>query len=187
MSEHAESFMAVSDDDVRKSIRKVGNLINYTIPPVTTVLDIGCGDGELFKTLYMKNKIGIDPYTNLVTTDFTFYHDSIDQPLLQEKLRKEKIELVVMNHSFEHFTDPYGLITNIKAVVLPNHYLCIVVPHEADAWAYAHPGHYTFWNERSLERFLQLNGYEVIYLEIAESHSNMREVRVFAEYKRLGN
>ena len=91
------------------------------------VLDIGCGEGQLLKGLYMagfKNLTGVDPY---IEKDISYNsHLNIYKKEIFEL--KENFDLIMLHHSLEHMPDQQEVIKAISEILSKNGKLLIRIP-----------------------------------------------------------
>lgn len=116
----------------------VKNLSVIKLTKNSRILDVGCGNGDVIRILGLigfKNILGIDLY--------------IDKPIdlgngvriLKKSIGEinEKYDVIMLNHSFEHFSDPLETFFSIKRLLSPNGICMIVIP-VVDSWAWKNYG-----------------------------------------------
>jgi len=98
------------------------------------VLDIGCGRGYLLKEMRLwgfKDLTGIDPFIEKETNDPTgirIYKQSVFEHNLQ-------YDIIIMNHSFEHMSNPLEVLQKCYELLTPDGLLLICIP-VSDSFAY---------------------------------------------------
>lgn len=163
---------------------KIDNLIHtvaINLKGKTSVLELGCGAGELINAIAEK-------FTDL---NKIVAVDCIDRPAhLNKKVEfvKQDIEnlnlsgrfdLIIMSQVLEHMKNPLGLMLNLKNNLNPHGRILIVVPNrkgfnnEARVYQPEHGKHYFLWDKESLEYSLNRIGFTCRFhnLYVAASHN----------------
>jgi len=116
-------------------IRQFGWLpVLKNINKQANILDIGCGSGYLLKEMYLwgfKNLTGIDPFIEKEIDDPTgikIYKQSVFA-------HNGKYDFIIMNHSFEHISNPFETLQKCHELLAPNGLLLISIP-VSDSFAY---------------------------------------------------
>ena len=92
-----------------------------------TVLDFGCGTGDILAGLDCRTKIGIEvnePSVRRARENGLEVYDSVDA------VASDSVDAVIANHSLEHLTDPTAKIRAFHRVLKPEGLLLAVVPAE---------------------------------------------------------
>lgn len=103
------------------------------LPPGGTVLDIGCGHGELLEQLVARgiDAVGMDPDQRsrelAADNGLTVYAGTAEKPSLE--LAGRCFDLVVMSHSLEHCLDPVAAMASVKRMLAPGGHAYIEVPN----------------------------------------------------------
>lgn len=157
------------------------HLVAVNIKDKSSVLELGCGSGELINEVAEKF-IGLN---NIVAVDCIDRPEKLDKRI---KFIKQDIEhldisggfdLVILNQVFEHMKNPLGLLVNIKKNLNPHGRILIVVPNrrgfnnEARTYLPEHGKHYFIWDKESLEYSLNRIGFTCRFhnLYVAASHN----------------
>lgn len=93
----------------------------------SNILDIGCGQGELLKDLFVvgfQKLTGIDPY---IEKDIR-YNQSLHVYKKEVFDVREKYDLVMMHHSFEHMADQPEVLNKIHQILNQEGKLLIRIP-----------------------------------------------------------
>ncbi len=104
------------------------------LPPSSTILDVGCGGGELLLKLQQdgfRDLTGVDPFL-----DTTIDHGG-DLVIHKRNLAEMEGEwdLVMLHHSLEHMPDPRGVFAQLQSRIKPGGKLLIRVPvADCQAW-----------------------------------------------------
>jgi SAM-dependent methyltransferase len=103
----------------------------------SSIADVGCGSGEnlrLFARNGFSNLDGFDPYLP---------QDSTDTEIRLHRAElgdiRDRFNLVMVHHAFEHMPDPMGTMSALAALLGPGAGLLIRTP-VADSWAWQHYG-----------------------------------------------
>ena len=159
---HSNQNSQISKDFLTHISMQVDNLFNNN----NSILEIGCGTGELSKFLkekYNKKTLGTDFSENAIKFANEHYSDNVlkfkQLDLLNEKF-DEHYDIAVCSNVLEHFTNPYILIDKIL-----DHcqYLVILVPYnqpQADGIEHeGGAGHVFQFTEKSFERYNIFNSF----------------------------
>ena len=98
------------------------------------ILDVGCGSGSLLAILHsigFKNCLGIDPFLK------SDVHFSNGLTLLCKDFLnlKEKFDLIMFHHVFEHFLNPMDVLSHISKLLNKNG-LCIIRIPNIDSYSF---------------------------------------------------
>lgn len=117
------------------------------------ILDVGCGKGELLlglRVLGFDNLLGIDPFLEKNTF--------LDGKLFLQKEYLENMQgtydIIILSHSFEHMSDPHGVMQNINSLLSANG-VCIIRIPLADSYVREQYG--TDWVEFDAPRHFFLH------------------------------
>ncbi len=122
------------------------------------ILDVGSGDGEKLNILAsagFNNLTGIDPF---IKQD-VFYDNNVKIYKKEISEIKEKFDMVMLNHSFEHMDKPEQRLKEIKKLLKSSSTLIIRIP-VADSYAWNNYG--TNWVNLDAPRHFYLYTYQSI-------------------------
>ena len=114
----------------RAWIDTIGDQVENAVPPGASVLDLGCGRGELLERLVAAGYecVGVDGDESCVEMSSrlcpAFASTVEDAP---EVLGDRRFDVVVMSHVLEHTVDPGAAL--IAAAALSRRYLIVAVPN----------------------------------------------------------
>lgn len=103
------------------------------LPPGGTVLDVGCGHGELLEELRDRgiDAIGVDPDPRsrelAATKGLTVVQGTAENP--PPELARRRFDLVVMSHSLEHCIDPAAALQALAGYLKPGGHAYVEVPN----------------------------------------------------------
>ena len=139
------------------------------IVPDWTVLDFGCGTGDILAGLPCRIKIGVEinePSVRRANEHGITVHGSL------EPIAAGSVDAVIANHSIEHVPDPTGTLNAFHRVLKAGGLLLIVVPAENPyaaqfrAWHEEMNRHLFSWTPLSLGNLVRSCGFRVDYAEI---------------------
>ncbi len=138
------------------------------------VLDIGCGTGNF---LAHAKEQGWDPYgidfdRDAIATSKEVFHLNntfvSDLPHYIDNSTKNTFDLVTFFDVFEHIDNHNEFISLIKEILKDKGHIAMSMPYRKGArWLQPHdlpPRHLTRWDEVSIRKFLERNGFKVRYL-----------------------
>jgi 2-polyprenyl-3-methyl-5-hydroxy-6-metoxy-1,4-benzoquinol methylase len=102
------------------------------ISSLDTVVDFGCGPGNLLSLLNCKRRIGIEPNesaTSLIS-NLGIEHFSSTQEVL-DSLGEGVADVIVSNHVLEHTLNPLQELINLRLLLKKNGVISFVVPCES--------------------------------------------------------
>lgn len=150
------------------------------LPAGGTVLDVGCGDGELLEAFRDRgfSVLGIDPDPKSRTCGgsrgLTILPGTAEAPPIE--LDGRRFDLVIMSHSLEHCLDPPSAFTTIRRLLAPHGLAYIEVPnagcHHFETFRqcsemFDAPRHLWFFTRDALRLLAEQAG-----LEVARWHFN---------------
>jgi len=148
------------------------------LSPGKTVLDIGCGTGDLM--LHMKDGgfdvSGIEPSTH--ASDIARGKGLVVENTTADRFKcKKKFDAVTMISVLEHVPRPQNVVEKVKGMLNDDGVLCIVVPNDfskiqddvkrsldkKEDWWVSFPDHLNYFNFESLCGFLKKMGFDICY------------------------
>lgn len=134
-------------------------------PRHSSILDVGCGNGELLREmrfLGFDRMVGIDPFAIPVATTnrrIVFIQCTLDDV-------SDQFDYVMMNHSFEHIANPRRALVKMQSIMNHNSVLMIRTPL-ADSDAYRNYG--TAWAQLDPPRHLVVHTKESLSILASET------------------
>jgi 2-polyprenyl-3-methyl-5-hydroxy-6-metoxy-1,4-benzoquinol methylase len=140
-----------------------------------TVLDVGCGRGDLGEALLRRGwrVSGIDPSPSACALAEARGIAAHVGTLESVPLEEQSFDAAVMTHSLEHVVDPRGDLGRVWRLLRPGGTLVISLPNfgswqrrrfGADWFPLELPRHRTHFTRDSLERALTGEGFEIVSL-----------------------
>lgn len=136
-----------------------------------TVLDFGCGDGTILRSLVAAKKLAVEvnPYCLERIQNF---QSQADVPLEVrggiEEWHDESADVVISNHALEHVLEPYHVLKGMYRVLRPGGRCVLVTPYDdwrasgQSAWKAADgQNHLYTWNPMNIGNLLTEVGFAV--------------------------
>lgn len=150
----------------QKTIGEFGGIANLFkfeshIGPADAVLDFGCGGGYLLKNLNCARRIGLEVNP---TAAQRARENGIECHATLDTIADSSIDVVISNHALEHVPSPFQALSDLKAKLIPNGRLVIVVPCEATITPYDYSdinNHLYTWNPQLLGNLARAAGFTV--------------------------
>ncbi len=140
-----------------------------------TLLDVGCGDGELLRRAREKGYrvTGID-FNRIVISKakkkFGLEVYTMDLNKFSKKFPKKFFDVISFFEVMEHQDEPGDFLNLVKNTLNPEGYIVLSVPNRErfkkgkrhfPEWD-SPPHHFTWWDRSALENFLRLRGFEIV-------------------------
>lgn len=148
-----------------------------------TLLDIGCGRGTFLKEAgereYVTSGIDFDRMNvELAKTRLGLhgvYAETVEEFML--KNQGKRFDVVTFFEVLEHIPEPRKFLSLVHSMVSPDGYIALSVPNRARAidtigYLDGPPYHLTRWTDKALRSVLQLEGFEVVRLEVKPIEAN---------------
>jgi SAM-dependent methyltransferase len=118
----------------------------------TSILDLGCGGGELLLRLHrigFRNLTGADPFIKRdgMVNGIKIYKKDVFS-------LQDKYEFIMLNHSFEHMEEPLNVLKKLHELLLPGGCLLIRIP-VADSYCWRKYG--VYWAPLDAPRHLYIH------------------------------
>lgn len=139
----------------------------------STILDIGCGNGNLLKQLSEigHHVYGIEPDQNAASfkSGLNIYQGTAEE--IPRQLMLQQFDVVTMTHVLEHCINPVAALNNVYHLLRPNGYLICEVPNNASVgFQYAGvtwemfdvPRHLHFFTPSSLQAISEKSGFKIV-------------------------
>ncbi len=160
--------------------------LNGQFPIAQSLLDVGCGNGDLLKALpqtLARHGIDIDEQTlNRVAQDAP----GIDFSVCDFNGLKglPQVDVITMFHVLEHLPDPDDFLAQLRSLSKPSVALVVEVPvvdraaelQDRDVVGFFTVQHLTHFSKNTLERMLAKNGWRVVHAEAMAGYNGWRVV-----------
>jgi SAM-dependent methyltransferase len=171
------AFGRLQQTQARRRVRQIEAAVGK-LARGTSVLDVGCGRGELLARLQESRGcagVGTDINPEVVARVHAELGIPTYQGTLQEiDLEYESFDLVTMTEYLEHEPQPYDVIERARQLVKPAGFIAIEVPDITGPpgrwfgenwWQIDTPRHLNFFSPQTLSELLQRQGFEVMRIE----------------------
>jgi dolichyl-phosphate beta-glucosyltransferase len=149
---------------------------------VATMLDVGCGSGEVLKEARNRSKEcwGNDIWRQLEAEDGHF----IGGDFVAADLPTRYFDLVVFNDSFEHFADPTPVLHRCRELLREGAFVLINTP-DPDSWLARVSGrswislkdeHLVVYPRRVIKRLLQSEGFGAVQIAPSFQHVDWKYI-----------
>ena len=152
------------------------------VPPASRVLDVGCGLGDLGRSLNGKqcNVTGWDLKLDRINANREFYQSLEELDIEKQGFGNEKYDVVVFSDVLEHLIDPEKVLTKSRESLRPGGMVLISLPNVAylgirlgllkGNWNYTDEGilarsHLRFFTLSTTEQLLMSSGFRVQDME----------------------
>lgn len=173
--ERDERYADRNSDPILEPNEKHVGVIRFLEPLRGSVLDIGCGVGNFLAHAQKKGwkGWGIDfDHDAIEAGRNTFGLENLevsDLATFAQSHQSLRFELVTFFDVIEHLDDHGTFFKDIERILMPNGYIGLSMPYR-HGWRWlmpydVPPRHLTRWDEQSLEKFLNQNGYEIKYVK----------------------
>jgi len=142
-------------------------------------LDIGSGPGLFLDALKKRNRtgIGIEPSVQ-AHGHATLKGHRVLNKYFDSNITSElgEFDAVHFSEVLEHIPNPFEFLINVKSVIKPGGFFCVVVPNDynliqkiftensgARKWWLAPPFHLNYFNKQSLEKLIERAGFQVVH------------------------
>jgi SAM-dependent methyltransferase len=152
--------------------------------PPGTLLDVGCGRGDLGATFAGRGwrVSGVDPSADACAAARAQGVDARTGTVESVELAARSFDAVVMSHSLEHVVDPVADLARIHRAMRPGGVMVISVPNFASwqrerfgaSWFHLDlPRHRTHFTPQSLARALTSAGFELVSVQSASDGGSL--------------
>jgi SAM-dependent methyltransferase len=141
------------------------------------VLDFGCGDGTILRSLAAREKIGVE--INPVCRDFIEQRNVSASPRIRviDSLPNVPVnwaDVGISNHSLEHVVNPLQILSDLHRALRPGGVLIVVTPyddwrsHGHKTWVSSDKDHHLFtWSPLNLGNLLAEAGFQIVGTRIS--------------------
>jgi SAM-dependent methyltransferase len=99
------------------------------VKPTYTVLDFGCGSGEMLQSFECARRLGVEPNTAALALARA---NGIEGFASIDPVEAFSVDVVVSNHALEHTTRPLDELRGIRSVLKPSGRFVLAIP--LDDW-----------------------------------------------------
>lgn len=164
-----------------------------------TLLDIGCGNGEFIRRAQEKGyrTTGIDLNRILISKIKEKYNLEVYAIELKDfvlRFPQRKFDIITFFEVLEHTNNPTEFFNLIKSKLKYGGLIVLSVPNRNrfrlgnkrfPEWD-SPPHHFTWWNEKSLKKFLILRGFEILefkeFKRVLRSKNKQKKINVNGPY-----
>lgn len=159
--------------DKDRRVKAIKNLVDEN--SVNSILDFGCGAGEMLEVFSSNLKIeimGLEPETN-ARVEAQNRGFEVLKSISEFVNNSQKFDLVTLFHVIEHLYDPINILIELKNIMASGGVLIIETPNSQDALISLYESdafrNFTYWSHhpylysnKSIEILLQSAGYEIL-------------------------
>ncbi len=171
------AFNRMQQDQARRRVRQIER-VTGRLPQGTTVLDVGCGRGELLRRLKNdRQTLGTGIDINRDVVDVLRRESGI--PVLHGTLcevgcESASFDLVTLTEYLEHEPHPRPVIEEVRRIIKPGGFVAIEVPDISGPpgrwfgpnwWQIDAPRHLTYFSPKTLTQLLESSGFEVLQVK----------------------
>jgi ubiquinone/menaquinone biosynthesis C-methylase UbiE len=142
--------------------------LKYIPKDIKTVLDVGCGVGELVwllkKAGYEVEGCDLDPICIEKTLKIESNIKCADAQKLSNYFQPNKFDLVTCMHILEHLPSPHDALLEIKFV--SKKYALIAVPNARNITFNERETHLFSWNSSTLKNLAEKAGFKVVKMSV---------------------
>lgn len=183
----SQSYIGKTGKDLR-----LAYTANYLMNEITknnskTLLDVGCSEGALFKSLleegYQGELFGVEPNTDFAN----FAHETTGATIVSNLSQIERtFDAVILSHVLEHSLDPQMLLSEIFKRLNVGGFLYIDVP-DADQYrslADLHVAHVVHFTSRTLQAMASSVGFSISHIESHNPPHHPKSLRLIGVKQR---
>lgn len=148
-------------------------IISFLAPLKGKVLDVGCGVGNFLNHAracgWEIRGIDFDPDA-IATAEKVFHLGGLEVSDLagyRQKHADEHFDLVTFFDVLEHIDDHDDFMGIVRAILKDSGSIAMSMPYRGARWLQPHdlpPRHLTRWNKSALRKFLERQGFEIVYM-----------------------
>lgn len=159
-------------------------LDNTNLSEKTTILDLGCHEGELLSMFpYSFKKVGVDINQFSLNAGKKKYPDIhfIKSDLEKNLYFEDKPNVITMIHVLEHLSNPQAVLNNLHTISREETILIIEVPiiekgASADLSGFFSVTHLTHFSASTLKHLLCSTGWQVLKCEVEPNYNGLRVI-----------
>jgi SAM-dependent methyltransferase len=146
-----------------------------------TVLDFGCGDGEILARINCGRRIGVDP---VEASRIAARTNGLDTYASINELSAASVDVVISNHALEHCTRPLDELIGVRRALKSEGRLILIVPINDWRWSSDrqyrpgdHNHHLYTWTPLLLGNLLSDAGFRVEQITVESAAVPPRKLR----------
>ncbi len=162
----SEYFKARAGARSTESQRSRARLFEGLTTEFDTVLDFGCGTGEVLRALPARRRVGID-VSEFALAEASRNLDCATDDVTQ--ISDSEIDCVISCHAFEHIESPAVALSECYRILRSGGLLKIVVPCDMPlltkglrTWGPNWAMHLYSWTPRTLGNLISVSGFDVV-------------------------
>lgn len=172
--EHDARYADRNQDPIREPNWNHKKIISFLKPFAGTVLDVGCGVGNFLAWAAANGwrGTGIDFDRDAVEAGTRMFGlkdvQVADISAYARQNPDKKFDLITFFDVLEHLDNHNEFMAHVRSLLKPRGYAAMSMPYRGHAlWLMAGdwpPRHLTRWDRRSLKKFLEDRGFDVVYI-----------------------
>jgi len=170
---YGEEFHGPSLDKDRR-VKAINDLVDHNL--INSILDFGCGNGEMLEVLRSTFEIeimGLEP-ENVARTQAQKRGFNVLSSISEFVKNSQKFDLITLFHVVEHLYEPLDILNELKKILNAGGILAIETPNSQDALISLYEcdsfRNFTYWSHhpylysnKSLEILLNSAGFEMLF------------------------
>lgn len=174
-------YFTNAECSIQTFISRIEGLLAKTGKNVS-LLDVGCGLGVF---LELAKKAGVKKVMGVEISNFAIKECKKKGLSVYRKFPKGNFDIVTLQDSIEHFTNPIDELQKVYKVLKPGGLLLVITPDTASLskkvlgrfwFHWKKDEHLSYFNPKNIRIFLEKNGFEIIKIQPAKQYLTLRYV-----------